>query len=383
MPKDLLCKILRDLTNTLILTKYALYDPADDSQVMINSAVAETIKPQAYTFYRPLPSKAIGYKDLLRYLYDGIWKSDLAAVLVMGVLGGLLGAVTPVVTGNIFDRVIPDGEKALLTQIGFLLIAIAITTFAFNLTRSFAMHRIEGRTEADLQAAVWDRLLSLPVPFFKDYTAGELTGRTMGISQIRSVMSGAVSNTMISGIFAIFYFILLFYYSWKLALICLGIVLVVMAVSLTFGYLQIRYERQLIDLNNTLSGKVYGLLMGIGKIKTSGAEKRAFNNWARDFSQVRDVFGLTLKTTYAVVDGEERKVYKDPVTDKSSFKKSQKGLVVVVRDEKGNMTYIDELDRQQQKSYESVDLLEPIFKDGKLLRDESLAEIRERMFSSI
>jgi nicotinamide phosphoribosyltransferase len=71
------------------------------------------------------------------------------------------------------------------------------------------------------------------------------------------------------------------------------------------------------------------------------------------------------------------------VTDKSSFKKSQKGLVVVVRDEKGNMTYIDELDRQQQKSYESVDLLEPIFKDGKLLRDESLAEIRERMFSSI
>jgi NHLM bacteriocin system ABC transporter ATP-binding protein len=289
MPKDLLCKILRDLTNTLILTKYALYDPADDSQVMVDSAVAETIKPQAYTFYRPLPSKAIGYKDLLRYLYDGIWKSDLAAVLVMGLLGGLLGAVTPVVTGIIFDRVIPDGEKVLLTQIGFLLIAIAITTFAFNLTRSFAMHRIEGRTEADLQAAVWDRLLSLPVPFFKDYTAGELTGRAMGISQIRSVMSGAVSNTMVSGIFAIFYFLLLFYYSWKLALICLVIVLVVMAISLTFGYLQIRYERQLIDLNNILSGKVFGLLMGIGKIKTSGSEKRAFNNWSRDFSQVRDV----------------------------------------------------------------------------------------------
>jgi len=97
----------------------------------------------------------------------------------------------------------------------------------------------------------------------------------------------------------------------------------------------------------------------------------------------RDVFGLTLKTTYAVVNGEERKVYKDPVTDKSSFKKSQKGLVVVLRDENGNITYIDDLNRQQQKSYESVDLLEPIFKDGKLLRDESLAEIRERMFSSI
>ncbi len=270
-------------------SKYVLYDPSDGSQVKVDSTVAETVKAQAYTFYRPLPAKEIGYKDLLSYLWDGIWKTDAAAVLSMGILGGLLGMLTPTVTGIIFDRVIPDGERLLLTQIGFLLMAIAVTTFAFNLTRSFAMHRIEGRTEADVQAAIWDRLLSLPVPFFKDYTAGELAGRAMGISQIRAVLSGAVSNTMISGIFSIFYCILLFYYSWKLALISILIVLVVMGISLLFGYLQIRYERQLIDLNNTMSGKIFGLLSGVSKIKTSGAEKRAFNNWARDFSEVRDI----------------------------------------------------------------------------------------------
>lgn len=269
--------------------KYALYNPADESRVTVDTAVAESIKAQAYTFYRPLPTKINNYKDLLRYLADSIWKADAGMVLLMGVLGGLLGLLTPVITGIVFDRVIPDGEKQLLIQIGFLLIAIAVTTFAFNLTRAFAMHRIEGRTEADMQAAIWDRLLSLPVPFFKDYTAGELAGRAMGISEIRSVLSGAVANTVISGIFSIFYFILLFYYSWKLALICTLIVIVVMGISLLVGFLQIRYERQLVDLNNTLAGKIFGLLSGVSKIKTSGAEKRAFNNWARDFSQVRDV----------------------------------------------------------------------------------------------
>ncbi|MTI81352.1 MAG: NHLP bacteriocin export ABC transporter permease/ATPase subunit [Firmicutes bacterium] len=269
--------------------KYVLYDPADNTQVVVDSAVADIIKAQACTFYRPLPAKVIKIKDLLRYLADSIWKIDAIAVIAMGILGGMLGALTPIVTGIIFDRVIPDGEKVLLTQIGFLLIAIAVTTFAFNLTRAFAMHRIEGRTEADLQAAIWDRLLSLPVSFFKDFTAGELANRAMGISQIRSILSGAVANTMISGIFSVFYFMLLFYYSWQLALICTIIVLVVMAISLLFGYLQIRYERQLVDLNNTLSGKIFGLLSGVSKIKTSGAEKRAFNNWAKDFSHVRDV----------------------------------------------------------------------------------------------
>ncbi|NLT20149.1 MAG: NHLP bacteriocin export ABC transporter permease/ATPase subunit [Syntrophomonadaceae bacterium] len=270
-------------------TRYALYNPKDDSRIIVDAEVADSIKAQAYTFYRPLPAKEIGYRDLLAYLGDSIWKSDAVTVLLMGLLGGLLGMLTPIVTGIIFDRVIPDGERMLLIQIGFLLIAIAITTFAFNLTRAFAMHRIEGKTEADLQAAIWDRLLSLPVPFFKDYTAGELAGRAMGISQIRAILSGAVANTMISGIFSIFYMVVLFYYSWKLALISLLVVLLVMSISLLFGFLQLRYERQLIDLNNTLSGKVFGLLSGVSKIKTSGAEKRAFNNWAQDFSEVRDV----------------------------------------------------------------------------------------------
>lgn len=97
----------------------------------------------------------------------------------------------------------------------------------------------------------------------------------------------------------------------------------------------------------------------------------------------RDTFGFALKTTYAVVNGEERRIFKDPITDKRSFKKSQKGLVVVTRDKDGQITFTDDLTREQQKGYESIDLLEPVFKDGQLLRDESLSEIRERVSSSM
>ncbi len=269
--------------------KYELYDPSDESRVVVDNKVADLLKPHAVTFYRSLPPKVIGYKELLSFLAGGIRKRDLTTVFLMGILGGLLGMLTPVVMGIIFDSVIPDGERLLLTQIGFLLMAIAAATFAFNLTRSFAMHRLEGKMESDIQAAIWDRLLSLPVPFFKDYTAGELAERAMGISQIRAILSGAVANTIISGIFSIFYFLLLFYYSWKLALVCLCIVLFVIIVSLLFGYLQIRYERQLVDLQNKLSGMIFNLLNGVSKIKTAGAEKRAFYNWARQFSQTRDV----------------------------------------------------------------------------------------------
>lgn len=269
--------------------KYEMYDPADGKRTVISEKTAETIKPRAVTFYRPLPNKVLQLKDILRFLYQGIWKRDVAILVVMGVLGGLAGMVTPVVTGIIFDSVIPGGEKQLLIQIGFLLAALAITTFAFNLTRSFAMQRLEGRMEADLQAAVWNRILSLPATFFKQYSAGELANRAMGIGEIRGILSGMAVNTIISGIFSIFYFALLFYYNVKLALISTAVVAVVLAITLTAGSFQLRYERELIDINNKTAGLMYGLLSGISKLKMAGAEKRSFYQWSKVFSQGRSV----------------------------------------------------------------------------------------------
>lgn len=92
----------------------------------------------------------------------------------------------------------------------------------------------------------------------------------------------------------------------------------------------------------------------------------------------RDTFGFALKATYAVVNGEERKLFKDPITDNGT-KKSQKGLVAVVK-AYGELRLVDDLDEElYNKSYASVDELEVVFEDGELIRDESLAEIRSRV----
>ena len=91
----------------------------------------------------------------------------------------------------------------------------------------------------------------------------------------------------------------------------------------------------------------------------------------------RDTFGFALKSTYALINEEEKFLFKDPVTD-NGIKKSQKGLVVVYK-ENGNIIYIDNLTLEQRENYKDIDLLENVFVDGKLLRDESLSEIRERV----
>lgn len=91
----------------------------------------------------------------------------------------------------------------------------------------------------------------------------------------------------------------------------------------------------------------------------------------------RDSFGFALKATYGVVNGEEKLIFKDPKTDNGT-KKSQKGMVVTTYDDEGNMIFIDWLTQNQRDSF-ADNLMRPIFKDGELLVDDSLAQIRERI----
>lgn len=263
--------------------KYRLYDPKSKTYVPVNSQTAEGVKPFATAFYRPFPNTRISAKDILLFGLESTWKQDLVTVALMGILGGLLGMLAPVATGIIFDSVIPSGERLQLLQVGFFLAASALSAMLFQLTRSFAVLRIEGKVEGSVQAAVWDRLIGLPVPFFKDYTSGELAMRAMGISQIRQALSGVTITTLITSIFSVFQLILLFYYSWKLALLAVSLVIFAMLLTLILGFLQISKEQKMVEFINKIAGLTLELINGVNKFRAAGAESRAFHLWSEEF----------------------------------------------------------------------------------------------------
>lgn len=270
-------------------SSYELYDPTNRTRLKVNVQIAQGIKPFTFTFYRPFETRVLKLRDIFTFGIQSSWKRDLVMVVLMGIAGGLLGMLTPVATGIVFDKIIPEGEKAQLLQIGFFLGATALAGFLFQLTRSFAMLRMEGRMDGSIQAAVWDRLLSLPVPFFKQYSSGELAMRAMGISEIRRMLSGVTMTTILSSIFSIFNFALLFHYDVKLALFATLLVAVAMAVTGILGYSQMRYERRMIEISKKISGLVLQIIGGVSKFRVSGAENRAFYQWSKEFSTQRKI----------------------------------------------------------------------------------------------
>ena len=95
--------------------------------------------------------------------------------------------------------------------------------------------------------------------------------------------------------------------------------------------------------------------------------------------QTRDTLGFAMKATSVTVNGVQRAIFKDPVTDDGT-KKSAKGRVTVHRDNSGILYYNDETAYENGKCPEEADdLLTPLFLNGKLVKETSLAEIRARL----
>ena len=87
----------------------------------------------------------------------------------------------------------------------------------------------------------------------------------------------------------------------------------------------------------------------------------------------RDTFGLAMKATYVEIDGEGREIFKNPVTDDGT-KKSATGLLCV-RKENGKYVLYDKVSWREEKKSE----LRTVFKDGVVVKEYSLGEIRERL----
>jgi len=86
----------------------------------------------------------------------------------------------------------------------------------------------------------------------------------------------------------------------------------------------------------------------------------------------RDDQGFAIKATYCEVNGVPREIVKDPITDHG--KKSHKGLMMLTEKNGVYMTH-DQCTPDQEKE----GLLTTVFKDGKLVKEFSIEQIRERV----
>jgi len=268
---------------------YEAYNPKTKEYLACTQAMEETIYGEAEMLYRPLPEGMHTLKGLIRFVLPSIG-SDLRMLALMGMFGGLLATLTPILTGVLIESTFPRADMGQHIQIVLALVVAALGACSFEIVKAISLLRAESRVDLHLQAALFDRLLNLPLVFFKKYTAGDLTDRVLGIQTIRQVLTGSTVQGLLGVSFSVLSLLLLFYYNWKLAFVAIVLVICSLSVTVWLGMRQLSEERKRIAHQGVAEGFIVQLLSGITKLRIAGAETRAYARWAHYFTQQKKRF---------------------------------------------------------------------------------------------
>lgn len=264
---------------------YKYFDETTCSYIKVDKRVASQIDTDAYTFYKPFPMRKLKVIDLLLYIKELITPSDVMLVLLSYLIATLLGILSPVFTNSLYGRVIDLAYVPLLMAIGFLMIMTGISHILVNAIQNIIMSRINTRVSISVDAATMIRVFSLPVEFFRDYSAGELSTITGYVSSLCNIFISTILSSTLSSLFSLLYITQIFRYAPSLVTPSVIIVLTTAIFSVISTFANMKRAEEQMQLDSMTSGLSYSLISGIEKIKLAGAEKRAFAKWADSYSK--------------------------------------------------------------------------------------------------
>ncbi|HXH54781.1 MAG TPA: NHLP bacteriocin export ABC transporter permease/ATPase subunit [Gammaproteobacteria bacterium] len=277
--------------------KYFFTDATNQTYTLITPALADSFSTTVYRFYKTLPDTPLNWHHLFQFVFGNL-KKDFQHILILQLFSGILALLLPIITGMIFETIIPNADIHSLTQIMFLLMITASVTSGFGLAQALYLIRVRFNANITIEAAVWDRLLRLPLSFFRKFSAGDLANRARGIDTLQQFLTSSMLTTIMSGVFSILSLLLMFYYDFWLALAATGLAFMAVIISLIFNVIQLKYQRPLLELQGKISGLLFQLLTNLHKIRVANHENEAFAIWSKAFSQKNKLF---LKTQINII----------------------------------------------------------------------------------
>ena len=264
---------------------YRYRDMETGKHVKINGKNQELFEEEAIAFYKPLPLKALGISDLMRYILGTLSSVDFVMTGASALAVTLIGMLSPKLNNLLFSRVIEDGSTQILLAITVFMICVTLSSLLINGVKSLIIARINTKMSISVQAAIMSRLMSLPAGFFKNYSSGELSARAQCSNSLCEMLVSVVLTTGLTSVFSLVYISQIFVYAPALVVPSLIIMLATVAFTVVSAFVQMKVSKKKMELSSKESGMSYALISGVQKIKLSGAEMRAFARWGNLYAE--------------------------------------------------------------------------------------------------
>jgi ATP-binding cassette, subfamily C, bacterial len=210
-------------------------------------------------------------------------RGSVGALLYCMAAGFLLvvpNLVLPAFSQIFVDNVLVSGRVGWLPYLLFGMMLTVVLQGMLTLLQLRHLRGLKIKLAVSMSSRFVWHVLRLPIGFYAQRFAGEISGRIGLNNDVADVLSGNLTTTLISSVMVIFYAIAMLQYDFLLTFI---VVFFAVVNVLTLQWV----SRQRVDANLRLAqeyGKVSGVaiagLQGIETLKASGLESDFFSRWA-------------------------------------------------------------------------------------------------------
>ena len=233
------------------------------------------------------------YPFLLRY------KFQLIEVFASSFLTQLFALATPLLFQQIIDRVISKGAYDALSPLVVLMIVFVLLETTFSTLKTFQFVEVSNRIDVGVGSSIISRMLRLNARFFDKRPVGELSSRLGELDNIRRFLTGTALTAILDAIFAVLYFIIMFFYSPLLTLIVLLTVPLLFFVAIGVTPVTQKLIRNRAEASSRTQSLLVEILNGIQTIKLQNAELMARQQWEdRHLNTINQGFKAILANTF-------------------------------------------------------------------------------------
>ena len=253
-------------------------------QIHILATESHGLLENAYEIYPSLPSIVKGPLSVLNFAFSSEVRPILALLGASAVVM-LFNLSIPILTNTLVSKVLPQNDQQLLIEGVSVVILIVIGSVTTSFLQSLMMLRLESVADLRLQSAVWDRLMRLPMSFISQYSTGDLSSRVNSISQLRQTLGSGVLTTLLSTLFSLSYFVLMFIYDQQLAWWASAFTLIAVISLLGITWKSIQLQLPLLESGAEITNFSLQSVMGMPQIRSAGAEPFLFLRWMREINR--------------------------------------------------------------------------------------------------
>ncbi len=203
----------------------------------------------------------------------------LIEVFIASVIIQIFGLITPLFTQLLLDRVVVQGSTLTLTAVGLGLIIFGLFQVAMRGLRQYLLDHTANKVHVSLIVGFIRHTFRLPLNFFESRYVGDIISRVQENQKIQRFLTGEALSILLDLLTVFIYLGLMFWYSWKMALLALVIVPPFVILALIATPFLRRISREIFGALAEENSYLIESLSGVRTVKSMAVEQTVRWRW--------------------------------------------------------------------------------------------------------